>query len=1650
MDSVILKVVLQDGQAPATLKEIDALATKLSAAPIKIQVDTTGLQKLDKEMRASLSAQAKLLNAQARMEANKVKEAQAQAKVTAEMQKTAQAEAKAAAEQQKAVAASQRVAEEAIKGENIEKRRVLLAEQMAASYDKAALAAQRMSGTGAAGSETAIQQRINSMVGLGQATKSAAESANVFNNFQQRFGEYLSTGNAKLTGGVSAMAKYIQSLDGMSNATVKATGFATDGSRVFQTYAATVKQADGSFRNYSYSVDTASGATYQMNQGITSVDKAATHMGDTFTNLIGKVAKWAVVTAVVYTPIRKLKEAVQELKAVDTEMVTIQKVTGQTIEQLEDLSNSAYKTAAAYGATASTYVGSVAEFAKAGYSDLADELGELALKTQTAGDVEKETANQFLLSVDAAYKYKGNIEELNAVLDGANQIGNEYATSVQKVAEGLGIVAPVAASAKISIGELTAAIGTITAVTQRSGSEAARALRALILNIQGDVSSEINEDTGERWSQEEIDAMATSLQKFGVYTETVTNGLKEMRNPMEVIGEMSEKFKAGIITEYDLNRLVSDMGGKLRSNQLMALIQHWDMYESMLETYKDSAGSADRELAIYLESWESKLNQVSSAWTQFVAGFGIEDAAKDVLDFGTAIFTMADNDLARLIVQVTATTAAVALLNKGYQTLKTTASVTEMVSKGRAIISTMAGMTASAADLRAGMSLLTTTLLKSPLFWGVAAGLVIFGLPKLIDAVTVSLEEQRDKVEELQKEYDQLTGAGNEYDQLIQKGEDLTDVERNRLNVLKLQKEELEEQLRLAQEQEFEKFQKEQGSEKKITNSYSDDGGITWNVEKTTGDRQKLDELSKAWNEYSESLKNGTISEDTYRSNLRGLVVDQSDYYESLVKYKDLGYELSSDQDLFILKYEVIARALAEDTAETEENTAAKTENTSALKENADTAADAATILSTLSERYNILKTAQDEVNETGYISADTLNQLLDKYPELEQYLIRTADGYTLTEGALQAYLTAQREEYQIALNDAQTAAEKLIDAEALKAAGYNTTTMAIREQLNAMALLQQQNFMNRRISEGDSYGDAARSWNTGSSQEYQAYESIQSAIKNIDSAQSNLDTYSAVESTVRRGKSSGSSSGSSATSAAKDAAMDELEEWLEDQEHQIFLFTKQGGHEKEIISMYQRMQEKVHALAEEYRAKGYAETSDEIQKLQKLHWEYADEIEAVYESIAERQKELWNELEDAVDRIMEQAAKERDAKLDAIDQQIDDLKKQQEEENNLLALEEKRLAVEEARLALEEVNRERNVRQMQEDGTWAWVADQEKVQSAEQALQEAKDELREYERQAAYDELIANLEAEKTRIEAEYAAFEEQWEALKEGIEEPTRDITDILEDISENVMPAMKETAQGVVDMLNELANMQISAAGGGVNLGGVSLGGSGGGSSGGGGYSFGASYDPDRDYAADMLNAANYDEFEELAMRRDAKIKGEGITGVQSTLEIYNQWKAKQEASSPSKSTSSSSSKSSSGSSSSKSSAASSAASTLISASKNIASMLVSAMTGKNVVFDHGGIADGKGVLAKDINGEEMVLGPEITKMVLTPQSNTQFSNFTRDLADLFGMAKAGFTAGSVSTTDRHDVNYYINGVKIGQDMAQKPLSEVLSAFALYRDQ
>lgn len=332
--------------------------------------------------------------------------------------------------------------------------------------------------------------------------------------------------------------------------------------------------------------------------------------------------------------VKNVKEALGTMKEVDTELANIRKVTDESAASIQKLGRQAYSTASKYGVSATAYLSGAADFAKAGYKNYGD-LAELAIKTQLVGDVSAETASQFLLSADAAYKFGGNIDDLSTVLDRANVIENNYATSIYKLAEGLPIVASTASMANMSIDELMAGLGTITAVTQETGRKAATALRALILNIEGEIGTVIDEDM--TITQESVESMSDALKKYGNEAVKAAQQTGKLVDPMEAIRSLAEAYKSGDLNDQELYNILSSLGGKLRTNQLTAIVTNFDMFSEMLEKIKTSAGSADKEVDVMLDTWQAKSEQLKNSWTELVSTIVESDQIKGSISGLTTI-----------------------------------------------------------------------------------------------------------------------------------------------------------------------------------------------------------------------------------------------------------------------------------------------------------------------------------------------------------------------------------------------------------------------------------------------------------------------------------------------------------------------------------------------------------------------------------------------------------------------------------------------------------------------------------------------------------------------------------------------------------------------------------------------------------------------------------------------------------------------------------------------------------------------------------------------------------------------------------------------------------------------------------------------------
>ena len=292
--------------------------------------------------------------------------------------------------------------------------------------------------------------------------------------------------------------------------------------------------------------------------GISGAAEDAEDLGKEVNNVnngLSKTWTWAkrvgVGMAAAFT-IKNVKQALGTMKDVDAELANIQKVTGQSAEAIAELGNRAYDAASKYGVSAKDFLSNAADFAKAGYDNY-EQLSELAIETQLVGDVSAEMASKFLIAADAAYKFGGNTKKLHTLLDEANEIENNFATSIYKIAQGFPIVSNTAAMANMSVEELMAALGTITAKTQQTGSKAATALRALIMNINHEVGAWI--DDGEekiQVTEESVKSLTDALSKYGNEAVQAALATGKIVDPIEAIRSLATAWQNGDLNQREL------------------------------------------------------------------------------------------------------------------------------------------------------------------------------------------------------------------------------------------------------------------------------------------------------------------------------------------------------------------------------------------------------------------------------------------------------------------------------------------------------------------------------------------------------------------------------------------------------------------------------------------------------------------------------------------------------------------------------------------------------------------------------------------------------------------------------------------------------------------------------------------------------------------------------------------------------------------------------------------------------------------------------------------------------------------------------------------------------------------------------------------
>lgn len=756
--------------------------------------------------------------------------------------------------------------------------------------------------------------------------------------------------------------------------------------------------------------------------------KSNSLLGDSLTHIAAKMAVWQLMGTAVSKVIGSFRDALATMKEVDAQLTNIQKVSGASAAEIERIGDAAYETASKYGVAADEYLSAVYTFQKAGLGDSAEKLGELATKTMLVGDTTAEVASKFLIAVNAAWNLGGSMESLSKVVDEADYINNNYATSLDKLSAGMPIVASTAANMNMSIEETLAVLGTITAATQETGTKAATAWRALVMNITGEIG-EITDETGEtiEVTEESVKSISDALKIYGNDAVKAAQESGRLIDPMEAVISLAEAYKDGLLNDIELENILMSVGGKLRTNQLTALVKdlasETSTYYDIMSKLPEAAGTADSEISIMLSSWESKTQILKNTWTEFLSHLIDTDGVKTALEVLTRSVEALDTDFGRAVVTILAVSAALTAVGKAATNLM-----------GGGLISGIYALTTAIGAATTATGVFTAVWNASPFLIVTAAVAAVYGIVKLVDALVVTQEEYTSRVQDSVDAYKAATAELDSLNTKLQENRDLIEAANkngdNDSYVKRLENENtlLEAQINLQKEL----AKKEEaaaaksamealtsGSGYKIktgdqsTFSFVPSPGaapITTSVDKyedvgiVTYTKYLLDQ-AEAGENVSEALLDVFQSLTVYRSALRDTAQDADGWNNNEREYAEILDGLLERYNALYESTEKENRAKANVT-KTDEQATESADGLSKAQEALNKAYAAGEAeYTTLKTKLEPIITAYGELAENGKLTEATTNALTEAFPELRSNITRTADGFVIATDALDGFV---------------------------------------------------------------------------------------------------------------------------------------------------------------------------------------------------------------------------------------------------------------------------------------------------------------------------------------------------------------------------------------------------------------------------------------------------------------------------------------------------------------------------------------------------------------------------------------------------------------------------------------------------------------------
>ncbi len=330
---------------------------------------------------------------------------------------------------------------------------------------------------------------------------------------------------------------------------------------------------------------------------------------ETFLDKIGKTLGDAFKWNMAYGTINKIQDGIKNAwkyaVSLDSSLNDIRIVTNKSYQDMEKFAKSANKAAKALGTSTIDYTKGSLIYYQQGLSDTQVKARtDVSAKAANITGQSMQEVSEQLTAVWNGFQVTSQQTEL--YVDKLAAVAAATASDLEELSTAMSKVASSANTMGIDIDQLTAQISTIESVTRQDAASIGTALKTIYARM-GDLVNGEEDEFGVA-----LGDVSGQMKTMGIDILDQAGNLRDLGT---VIEEVAGKWDTW--TKAQQQAAAIAMAGKRQYNNLFALFENWDMYESSKTTSENSAGTLQKQQDIYMESTQAHLEQLQTAAEKF-------------------------------------------------------------------------------------------------------------------------------------------------------------------------------------------------------------------------------------------------------------------------------------------------------------------------------------------------------------------------------------------------------------------------------------------------------------------------------------------------------------------------------------------------------------------------------------------------------------------------------------------------------------------------------------------------------------------------------------------------------------------------------------------------------------------------------------------------------------------------------------------------------------------------------------------------------------------------------------------------------------------------------------------------------------------------